>query len=325
MTARDHDRMLPAPPEARRTWREHWGLFGATLDQRMAALVHISADPIRREGVFTVVLWVDGRRFKDITRSPVPTLPESNALHSPALRFEILEPGRRCAVSYRGEEIEADLEFVTRFDAHHRITGGPDALYPIDNVQQPLTVEGELRVAGEPARAFDAFGSRDHSWGWFPEVPFRHHEWIAVSLPDRFVQLSRTRSRETGAVHEGGFAATADRVRELEALTVSDAYWISDPDEHLPPLDRDVECEAVDADGAAHRVELLLSRGTARHHSNRRDRELDRMYEQVTMFCPVRVSDEITGTAIVEIGKLLERPGVCDEPLPGAAKSGAVP
>ena len=56
--------------------------------------VHITTDPIRREGVFTVVIWVDGRRFKDIHRAPVPTRPElSNAIRSPQLTFEILEPG----------------------------------------------------------------------------------------------------------------------------------------------------------------------------------------------------------------------------------------
>lgn len=325
MSAAEYDRLLPAPEEARRMWREHWGVFATTLDQRMAVLVHITTDPIRREGVFTVVIWVDGRRFKDIHRAPVPTRPElSNAIRSPQLTFEILEPGERCAIGYRGDGVEADLQFATRFNAQHRIEAGPQALYPVDNVQQAVAASGEVRVAGQPARAFDAFGSRDHTWGWFPEAPFRHHEWIAVSLPDRFVQMSRTRRRVTGVASEGGFAATAVGVREVTSVEIADAYWISDPDAHLPPLDRDTECDAVDSGGNVHRVELLLSRGTARHHSNRRDRELDRIYEQVTMFCPVRVGDQVTGTAVVEIGKLLERPGVCDEPLPHAAKARAV-
>jgi hypothetical protein len=330
MSVGEHDRLKAAPDEARRMWREHWGLFAASVDERLAVLVHMTADPARREGVFTVIAWVDGRRYQDIHRAPSPAHPDGRTrIESPRLTFEIAEPGRRCAIRYRGAGIEADLEYVTRFEGYHFVSGAEHALYPVENAQQSVAVTGEIRLQGDDGlpgevRAFDGFGSRDHSWGWFPDILFRHHEWVAVSLADSFMQMSRTRWRSNDDHREGGFAATLEGVVPLSQIVISEPYWLSDPDAHMPALDRDVECSAVDSEGGRYSVELLLSRATARHHMNRRDRELDRLYQQVTLFCPVRVGDQHAGTAVVEFGKLLERPGICDEPIPGVPdRSGA--
>jgi hypothetical protein len=108
-------------------------------------------------------------------------------------------------------------------------------------------------------------------------------------------------------------------VRLLQDVSCTDAYW-SDLDEHLPPLDRDIEVAAVDEAGVPRRVRIEVSRSRARHHMNRRDPERDRIYEQVTLFCPAAdVESGRRGWAGVEVGKLLERPGVCDEAIPGRA------
>lgn len=111
LSAAEHDRLQAVPDEARRMWREHWGLFAAAADGRAALLVHISTDPVRREGVFTVIGWLDGERHKDIHRAPVPGYPGGRTrIATPALTVDILEAGHRCRVTYRGAGFEADVE-----------------------------------------------------------------------------------------------------------------------------------------------------------------------------------------------------------------------
>lgn len=316
------DQPQPVPDAARRAWREHWGLFAQTAGGDCAVLVHMTTDPVRREGVFTVIAWVDGHRVKDIHRAAVPTRPEGRrTVGSDRLVLDLQDAGRRCAVSYRGDDLVLDLTFETRYRGWDFPPGTTGGLYPVHNHQLPVAASGSVRLTAPDGRVlergFVGQGSRDHSWGWFPEMAFAHHLWIAVSGDDRFVQITRTCERG-GQERAGGFATDVDGARWLGGVSVADEYWSADPDAHLPPLEHDVSAVVVDDRGVEQQVVVRLSGTTAAHHSNRRDRELDRMYEQVTLFCPASI-DGAAATAVVELGRLLARPGVCDEPIPGAS------
>lgn len=321
MIAEPVDAFRAVPAEARRIWREHFGLFAADPGGD-AVLVHLSIDPVRREGVFTMVSWVAGRRFKDIARAPVPgTLADLTSLHSERLRFDIVAPGEEARVRYAGNGLALDLRYRTLLGPHRAPPGGDNALFPVDNEQQSVRVDGTVEIDGA-ARPFDGLGSRDHSWGWFPEWPFQAHEWLTIVLPGRTFQLSKT-ERLNGAHNQSLVSLVPGGSRPVAAATIEEPYWRVAPGEHLPVLDRNIRVRVTEADERETLATLHLGAARCRHHSNKRDRQLDRMYEQVTMFAPVSTDDGETGVAIVELGRLLERAGVCDEQLPGAAPSKA--
>lgn len=324
MSSGSLDQLQPVPDAARLTWREHWGLFAQSDAGDCSVLVHVSTDPVRRHGVFTVIAWVDGQRVKDIHPAVVPTCPVGRtAVASDRLTLELVEADRRCTVAYRGDDLELDLAFDTRYGGWDFPPGTTAALYPVHNHQLPVAVSGVVRLRTPEGavldRGFAGRGSRDHSWGWFPEMLFADHLWVAVSGDAEFLQFTCTRARD-GVERRGGFASDVGGAGWLGGVSVDDPYWSSDPDAHLPPLTRDVTVSAFDGGGRRREARLRLSEAVAAHHSNRRDRELDRIYEQVTLFCPATI-EGAAATAVVELGKLLERPGVCDEPIPGAPAS----
>lgn len=318
MTAEAVDCFRPVPDEARRSWREHWGLFAATADGKTAVLVHISADPIRREGTFTVVIWADGKRWKDIHKAPVPTqLSEITGLSSDRLQFKVTKPGQAASVHYSGAEIALELEYTTRFVPHRAPPATACSLFPVENEQQSVTVTGSI-MRGGAGQPFSGMGSRDHSWGWFPERAFRSHDWISISLEDRFVHFAHS-ERTGGETNAALFVLDESGEHGLVPNQMRAPYWREDCDAHLPTLDRDHLLAVPIPGDEKFGVWLRLSQAVARHHSNRRDRELHRIYEQVTLFCPAQTTDGQHGVALVELGKLLERNGVCDEAIPGVS------
>jgi hypothetical protein len=314
----DVDVFHAVPDEARRIWREHFGFFTADPISGDAVLVHLAIDPVRRSGTFTLVAWVAGRRVKDIVQAPMPGRLEGlTELSTDRLHISLSEPGREARVRYSGPELALDLRFVTTAGPHRAPPAGEAALFPVDNEQQAVRVAGTLAIAGED-RLFAGSGSRDHSWGWFPEWPFAAHEWLTIVLPDRTVQLSRTR-RMGGILNHSQVELIEGGSRLLAAAEIGDPYWRVPVGDHLPTLDRDLYVALTDADGRETSVVVQLSTAKSRHYSNKRDRQLHRIYEQATILASAETDDGARGMAVVELGCLLERPGVCDEPLPGTS------
>lgn len=298
-------------------WKENWVFPALDVEHRLASLFHFSLRPAHGEGIFTAKFNLGDRKHRYVGRSPIPTaLERFRPVADERVRFEVVEPGRRFAISYRSDELDADLEYEGRFPAWDFGDGPEPHSFTFRHCEQGLWMTGELRWKGpDPLVARVAgYGNRDHSWGWRDDFQFRFHHWICASFPDRYVQ--GTLMRDTSHAHPkpGGWVSTAAGNTAVVAIDTGDPEWQS-WEQGLPPLDGDVSYTLHLADGTTTRVTAHLGRDIGRHHLNFRAPDGSQAYEDCQVFCEYTLEDGgATGSGVLELGKHVE----------GAAVAGAV-
>jgi hypothetical protein len=325
---RNDDFPHPVPPQAFMTWKENWVFPAIDAERRVASLFHFSLRPRDGEGIFTAKFAVDGWEHRYVGRSPIPAqVADFHPIANEQLRFEIVEPEQRFRVVYASDEIDADMSYTARFPRYE--FDGPKApgesllgeigrsVFPFNHHEQSLRHEGTLTLragprAGETLRVA-GYACRDHSWGWRDDLSFRHHHWLCASFDDRFVQGSAM--EEVYYPHgpkSGGWISTAAGNDPVVAVDLSDVYWL-EPNEPLPPLDRDVRYRVTTVGGVSATVVAHLSRAYGRLYLSARSPDRTQVYQDVQMFCDVTLEETgQRGAGVLEVGKHVEGPDVVE-------------
>jgi hypothetical protein len=244
------------------------------------------------------------------------------------LTFEVVEPATRFRITYRGEELDADLEYTARFPPwdfdDNALAPGDSPLgdrgrgvFHFHHYEQALRHEGTITLragprAGETIRV-SGYANRDHSWGWREDLTFRHHHWLCASFEDRFVQgtVMNEQCYPHGDKHGGWISTEAANVAVAQVDT-SDAYWLT-PGEPLPRLDRDVRYRLTTADGATCTVAARLASDVGRLYLNARSADRTRVYQDVQVFCPMTLEEEgLEGAGVLELGKFYDGPDAAE-------------
>jgi len=326
----------PVPPQAFMQWKENWVFPAIDTDRRVATLFHFSLRPAQGEGIFTAKFAIDGEEHRYVARSPIPRdLTRLRPVADERLRLEVLEPGQRFLISYRGDDLDADVTFTARFPAFDFEDGpkapGPSVLgdlgrsvFPFHHYEQGLRHEGRLVMKAGPRAGqvlqIAGYANRDHSWGWREDLSFHHHHWICASFDDRFLEGAVMQESSYDGEKRGGWISTAagnDPVREVDT---SDAYWLA-PGEPLPPLDRDVRYRLTTVGGEVATLVAHVAGDYGRLYLDARSADRGKVYQDVQIFCDYTlVETGQKGAGVLEVGKFLEGAGVADSSKRSASR-----
>lgn len=329
MVEPEDDYPHPAPPQALMVWKENWVFPAIDVDERVATLFHVSLRPGQGEGIFTAKLCVDGWEHRYVGRSPVPADPtELVPVRNERLVLEIVEPAERFRIAYRGEELDADVEYTARFPTwdfdDNALAPGDSPLgergrgvFHFHHYEQALLHEGTITLragprAGETIRV-SGYANRDHSWGWRQDLTFRHHHWLCASFADRYVQgtVMNELCYPHGDKH-GGWVSTSEGNVAVAEVDTSDAYWLA-PGEPLPRLDRDVRYRVITADGETRTVVAHLAGDVGRLYLNARSPDRSQVYQDVQVFCPMTLEEDgLEGAGVLELGKFYDGPDAAE-------------
>lgn len=319
----------PVPPQAFMTWKENWVFPAIDPDARVASLFHFSLRPAAGEGIFTAKLCIDGWEHRYVGRSPVPRdLTDLVPVRNDRLVFEVVEPGERFRITYRADELDADVEYTARFPTwdfdDNALAPGDSPLgergrhvFHFRHYEQALEHRGTVTLRAGPRAgetlAIGGYANRDHSWGWREDLTFRHHHWLCASFPDRYVQgtVMNELCYPAGDKH-GGFVSTAEGNLAVDAVDTSDAYWLAEG-EPLPVLDRDVRYRLTTADGEMRTVVAHLASDVGRLYLNARSADRLQVYQDVQVFCAMTLEEEgLGGAGVLELGKFYEGPDAAE-------------
>lgn len=307
------------------TWKENWVFPALDIEQRVASLFHVSLRPGAGEGIFTAKLCIDDWEHRYVGRSPVPRdLTELVPVRNEQLVVEVVEPAERFRITYRSLELDADLEYTSRFPTwdfdDNALAPGDSPLgdrgrgvFHFHHYEQALRHEGMLTLRAGPRAGetihVSGFANRDHSWGWREDLTFRHHHWLCASFEDRYVQgtVMNELCYPHGDKH-GGFVSTAAGNVAVDHVDTGDAYWLA-PGEPLPRLDRDVRYRVTTADGAIRTVVARLADDYGRLYLNARSPDRAQVYQDVQVFCSMTLVEEgLEGAGVLELGKFYDGP-----------------
>jgi hypothetical protein len=314
----------PVPPQAFMLWKENWVWPAIDTENRVASLFHFSLRPGLGEGIFTAKFSIDGWEHRYVGRSPVPPdLTQFVPVQNERIVFEVVEPGTKFHITYRSDELDADITYTGRWPAwdldDSPIAPGDSILgergrhiFHFQHYEQALLHEGTLTVKAGPRAGetieISGYSNRDHSWGWRQDLTFRQHHWLCASFDDRFIQ--GTVMEEECYPHgpkTGGWISTDPGNVSVVDIDASDAYWLAEG-EPLPELDRDVRYTLTFADGSTATVIAHLETGDyGRLYLNARNEDRTQVYQDVQCFCDMTLEDTgQRGSGVLEIGKFYE-------------------
>lgn len=317
----------PVPPQAFMTWKENWVFPALDLGNDVSTLIHFSLRPVLGEGIFTAKFNVRGEKFRYVGRSPVPRqLEQFVPVQDERLVFTVVEPGSQFHVVYDGPDIHADLRYTGRFPAFD-FRDGPKppgestlgeiglCVFPFNHYEQALAMTGVLTITDGPLAGevleIAGYGNRDHSWGWRDDFIFRHHHWVCASFDDLYVQGSSMLETSYPDLKHGGFVSSATGNQATAHVDSSEAYWLAE-NEPLPPFDRDVSYVITTVDGDTHRVTAHISDALAKLYLNARHSDRSMVYQDCQIFCRYTHEDGRQGSGVLELGKMLQGPGIAD-------------
>lgn len=322
------------------TWKENWVFPALDTEHRVASLFHFSLRPSEGEGIFTAKLAIDGLEHRYVGRSSVPRDPtELVTVANDRLALEVTEPCRAFRISYRSDELDADLRYAARFRPFD-FDQGPLApgdsplgergrhVFHFRHYEQALLHEGELTLKAGPRAgetiALSGYANRDHSWGWRQDLTFRHHQWLCASFDDRYVQ--GTVMNETCYPHgdkHGGFVSTDMGNDPVCEVAAPDAYWLT-PGEPLPVLDRDVRYRLRTVSDEILTVVAHIASDYGRLYLNARSPDRTQVYQDVEVFCDMTLEETgQRGAGVLELGKFYDGPGAAELTARSASRAGA--
>jgi hypothetical protein len=328
----------PVPPQAFMVWKENWVFPAIDTRNRVASLFHFSLRPGQGEGIFTAKFSIDGWEHRYVGRSPVPQdLSIFHPVRNEKITFTIVRPAEQFHITYRSDELDADITYTARFPAWD-FDVAPKApgesvlgdlgrgVFPFHHMEQALAHEGTLRIKAGPKDGTEVqvsgYANRDHSWGWRQDLTFNHHHWICASFDDRFLEGAKMQEDyyPYGPKVGGWFSTGAgnDAVVDIDS---SDAYWLDD-DEPLPVLDRDVRYRLTTQGGqVATLVAHIASADYGRLYLDARSKDRAKVYQDVQMFCDFTLEETgQRGSGVLEIGKQLVGEGIADRAARSASR-----
>jgi hypothetical protein len=310
------------------TWKENWVFPGFDHEQRVASLFHFSLRPALGEGIFTAKLSGPGWKHRYVGRSPVPRdLTQLKPVANERLTFTVVEPGHRFRISYRSDEVDADVDYTGRWPAFDFADGpkpgGESSLgaiglsvFPFNHYEQALVVSGSIRLKDGDSAGTEVtmagWGNRDHSWGWRDDFQFRHHHWVCASFDDMYIQGSTMLETSYPEDKHGGFVSTDRGNSAVANVDTSDTYW-HEPNMPLGALDRDVRYRITTVDGDGYTVTAHVGSDFGRHWLNARSEDRSQAYADCQIFCDYTLEETgQRGAGVLEVGKYLEGPGIAD-------------
>jgi hypothetical protein len=215
---------------------------------RLGGFVRIGNRVNERHAEMTFCVFMpDGEVLLQWGRPPIG---DNSAFDAAGMRFDVLEPARRLAVSYQGEVVRlADPDAMREpghaFRNNPRVhvdlrlevsangpmigdrEGRPDSIIFLDGVghyQQPIVSVGEL-VVGDTHYTLNARGVRDHSWG--PRIWHSIHRdrslWISFGPELTFIAC-KTWLSATGRPDEMGCVVEQGKVTPLRRIEMRSRY-----------------------------------------------------------------------------------------------------
>jgi hypothetical protein len=319
----------PVPPQAFMTWKENWVFPAVDPRNRTACLFHFSLRPAVGEGIFTAKFCVDGEEFRYVGRSSIPSdIQTMSPVENERVRFEVVEPGERFALTYSGPELDAALTYTARFPPFD-FADGPlapgeselgdigRAVFPFHHYEQALTHEGTI-VLKQGARAgetltLSGYANRDHSWGWRSEFAFSHHHWLCASFDDRFVEASVCEDKHyPHGPKQGGWISSPTGNDPVVVVDTAAGYGVT-PMTPLPTVIEDVRYAVRTVGGQEATVVAHLADDYGRLHLDLRHPDRSLIYQDVQIFCDVTLLETgQRGTGVLEVGAIGAGPGVAD-------------
>jgi hypothetical protein len=325
MVRPEDDYPHPVPPQAFMTWKENWVFPAVDTERRVASLFHFSLRPAHGEGIFTAKFCIEDWEHRYVGRSPVPRdLTELVPVQNEKIVFEVVEPARQFRITYRSDELDADVLYTARFPTwdfdDNALAPGDSPLgergrgvFHFHHYEQGLRHEGTVTLKAGPRAGetieLAGYANRDHSWGWREDLTFNHHHWLCASFEDRYVQGTVMNEQcYPDGDKPGGWVSTAAGNVAVDAVDTSDAYWLA-PGEPLPQLDRDVRYRLTTRDGETQTVVAHIASDYGRLYLNARNADRTVVYQDVQVFCDMTLEETgQRGSGVLEIGKLYEGP-----------------
>lgn len=309
-------------------WKENWCFTGIDPSAGAAMVWHISLRPHDAEGIFTCKLDGDDLRVRHVGRQPMPTFPTlptgDEALTDGHVRFDVVVPHERFALTYRSEDAEIDAQFTARFPPFDYADGvlapGPSTIgelgrhvFPFHHYEQSLTFASTVRRAGHADLELSGWSNRDHSWEWRDDFGFRSHHWICASFDDSYVQGATMIDTTYPGRKHGGFISTAAGNEPVASVDVSDADWDRPDNVPLAAFDRDITYRLATVGGDDIAVTAHLSRRYRTLFLNARHPGRSQVYQDVQLFCPFTRHDTgAIGAGLLEVGKHVAGEGIAD-------------
>lgn len=317
------------PPQAFMTWKENWVFPGFDPVQRIATLFHFSLRPTLGEGIFTAKLSGPGWKHRYVGRSEIPRdVTDLVPVANERITFEVVEPGQRFRITYRNDELDADLEYSGRFPPFDFADGPkPDgesplgeiglSVFPFNHYEQALEISGTVDIKKgdlEGTRVtMHGWANRDHSWGWRDDFQFRYHHWVCASFDSRYIQGSVMHEEFFPEVKHGGFVSDDHGNTAVAHVDTSDAYWEPGNNARLGALDRDVRYKITTAEGDIYTVVAHIGSDFGRHWLNAKSADRSQAYEDCQIFCDYTLEETgERGAGVLEVGTHLSGPGIAN-------------
>ena len=321
----DADRPHPVPPPGPVPWKENWCFAGVDPIRRTAMVWHVSLRPHDGEGIFTCKLDGPGVRIRHVGRAAWDGDAPSVALGDGRMRVDVVEPHRRFALAYRGDDgVTFDADLTARFEpfdfADGTLAPGPSPIgelgrhvFPFHHYEQGMEFAAVVHQPGGEPIDLAGWANRDHSWGWRDDFGFRGHHWICASFDDAYVQGSSMIDTTYPDRKFGGFVSTADGNDPVVSIDLSASYWEHPADHPLPAFDHDVTYALTTAGGTTVELTAHLADHFRILYLNARHPDRSQLYQDAQIFCPYTRHDTgQRGAGLLELGKHLAGPGIAD-------------
>jgi len=219
-----HD--FPEPLSAH--WKENWYFNFIDRERKAWGINHISLLRHRSQGRFSAFHVIDDEVL--MYSNLIDIGDEMQELTDGRLKFEFIEPGKRCRVTFHGPRHSAELDYQARFPVFDYAPAGPvkkggQKALAVNHYEQAMKVKGQISIKGE-TRKISCLGHRDHSWGYRNESKVTSWNWVAVQFPDRTINLSRV---VIGKAFMGsGFVSTKDGNSRMVRVSVEDTRFEND-------------------------------------------------------------------------------------------------
>lgn len=240
MTTVHDDRPHPVPPFAFLRYKENY--FFIIMDQanEIYGISHLNNEPLFNRSRFSLNLSVRGQALRYASEVPLPAdFAGTPLLTDGRLALRFLEPHRRFALDFDGDEFSAHIEFEARrptFDFVACKSAAPEQPsfqevmtlglnLPYNHQQQSMRTRGHVLLKGngrEQTIALDGLGYRDHSWSMRTDNIARRHVWSGLNFSERAfgIKMIETTVRPRLWAKEG-YVSDADGEQALRVIDIS--------------------------------------------------------------------------------------------------------
>lgn len=245
------DDQLHIPSEDKRWWESYYFNF-VDLRHGLSGFTTIGLMPILGIGEFIFALFYNNRRTVYFVESPTSFEPERTnpILSNGNLTYEQLSPMKKWHLSFRGDNVTADLIWEGRFLPFPFGVGSGTSW--IGHFEQSGKITGVIDVDGI-SMPVDGLGQRDKSWG-----PREWHidSWFALHAQFRNVSIGLRRDRiGQSCILSGGISKICDHL-QVASMRLRTGY----DDNNVP---KSATSKIVGSDGRTYTLHSKFANSTS--------------------------------------------------------------